>query len=233
MGCRSTAPDSVRSWWSTSAREAGRPARRPTSTRLRIQTTTATALNGCAHGCLGSGTTCLLGRGCLYEPEVPGVLVVEAARHAAAQLQPVLFELPNAGLLVPGRAVCPALGPGGRWTPRHAARPPGASDEANEVGHGSPCRPMVGSGAELVGGACGWGSGMPAPSGQIPPPWARWENEAPAARAACRSSQAQLSRWSQWRDLTLCRGEPHGRALSGPGGVPDCRGPGQWRALLG
>ena len=26
--------------------------------------------------------------------------------------------------------------------------------------------------------ACGWGSGMPAPSGQIPPPWAWWENEA-------------------------------------------------------
>ena len=33
--------------------------------------------------------------------------------------------------------------------------------------------------------ACGWGSGMPAPSGQIPPPWARWENEAPTTRAAC------------------------------------------------
>jgi hypothetical protein len=45
-------------------------------------------------------------------------------------------------------------------------------------------------------GACGWGSGMPAPSGQIPPPWAWWENEAPAARAACSSSQAQVSRWS-------------------------------------
>ena len=33
---------------------------------------------------------------------------------------------------------------------------------------------------------CGWGSGMPAPSGQIPPPWAWWENEAPATRAARR-----------------------------------------------
>src|SRR5215211_6179049 len=33
-------------------------------------------------------------------------------------------------------------------------------------------------------GACGWGSGMPAPPGQIPPPWAWWENEAPATRAA-------------------------------------------------
>jgi hypothetical protein len=38
------------------------------------------------------------------------------------------------------RAVCPALGPGGRWTPRHAERAPGASDRANEVGHGSGCR---------------------------------------------------------------------------------------------
>jgi hypothetical protein len=48
------------------------------------------------------------------------------------------------------------------------------------------CRPMGGSGAGLVGGACGWGLGMPAPSGQIPPPWARWENEAPTTRAARR-----------------------------------------------
>jgi hypothetical protein len=30
------------------------------------------------------------------------------------------------------------------------------------------------------------GVGMPAPPGQIPPPWARWENEAPATRAAGR-----------------------------------------------
>jgi cytidine deaminase len=34
------------------------------------------------------------------------------------------------------------------------------------------------------------GSGMPAPSGQIPPPWAWWENEAPATRTACGLSQA-------------------------------------------
>src|SRR5215216_3720929 len=95
---------------------------------------------------------------------------------------------------MPGRAVCPALGPGGRWTPWHAARPPGASDRANEVGSTeSGCRPMVGSGAGLVGGgACGWWSGMPAPSGQIPPPWAWWENEAPAARAACRLVSGRL-----------------------------------------
>jgi hypothetical protein len=38
--------------------------------------------------------------------------------------------------------------------------------------------------------ACGWGSGMPASSGQIPPPWAWWENEAPTAGAACGPRQA-------------------------------------------
>jgi hypothetical protein len=32
-----------------------------------------------------------------------------------------------------GWAVCPALGPGGRWVPWHATRPPGASGGANEV----------------------------------------------------------------------------------------------------
>jgi hypothetical protein len=37
------------------------------------------------------------------------------------------------------------------------------------------------------------GLGMPAPSGQIPPPWAWWESEAPAARAACSSAQAAVS----------------------------------------
>jgi hypothetical protein len=67
--------------------------------------------------------------------EVPAVLVVEASRHSAAELQPVLLELPHAcPFLLPGRAVCPALGTGGRWTPWHAERAPGASDRANEVG---------------------------------------------------------------------------------------------------
>jgi hypothetical protein len=41
-----------------------------------------------------------------------------------------------------------------------------------------------------LGCRLGWralaaGVGHASPSGQIPPPWARWENEAPAARAAC------------------------------------------------
>src|SRR5215218_10129477 len=92
-----------------------------------------------------------------------------------------------------GRAVCPALGPGGRWTPWHAERAPGASGGANEVGHAIRS-PAIGRLGCRVGwwGACGWGSGMPAPSGQIPPPWARWENEAPTARAACRLVSGRL-----------------------------------------
>jgi hypothetical protein len=43
----------------------------------------------------------------LEESKVPGVLVVEAARHSAAQLQPVLLELPHACLLLPGRTDLP------------------------------------------------------------------------------------------------------------------------------
>src|SRR4030095_8200905 len=133
----------------------------------------------------------MLGGYGLDEAEVPGVLVVEAARHSAAQLQPVLLELPHVcPFLVPGRAVCPALGTGGRWTPWHAERAPGASDRANEVGRGSTAerarlRCRVGWRALAAGGrAC------QEPSGQIPPPWAWWENEAPTTRAACSSAQA-------------------------------------------
>jgi len=52
-----------------------------------------------------------LGRCGIDQAKVPGVLVVEAPRHPAAQLQPVLLEL------------------GGH---RGMPRPPGASDRANE-----------------------------------------------------------------------------------------------------
>src|SRR5512132_345057 len=54
---------------------------------------------------------------------------------------------------MPGRPVCPALGPGGWWTPWHAKRPAGARGGANEVGLHEGRRPMAGSGAGLVGGA--------------------------------------------------------------------------------
>src|SRR4029453_2784880 len=64
--------------------------------------------------------------------------------------------------LLPGRAVCPALGTGGRWT---RGMPQGCQGQATEptksARSGSGRRPSVGSGAGLVGGSCGWGSGMP------------------------------------------------------------------------
>ena len=47
--------------------------------------------------------------------------------------------------------------------------------------------------------ACGWGSGMPAPSGQIPPPWAWWENEAPTTRAARRPVPGSSRRMAGWQ----------------------------------
>jgi hypothetical protein len=50
--------------------------------------------------------------------------------------------------------------------------------------------------ASRCGSGLGLGLGMPAASGQIPPPWAWWENEAPGARAAYSSSQAQPVRLS-------------------------------------
>jgi hypothetical protein len=107
-----------------------------------------------------------------WKPTIPAVLVVEAAPRPAAQLQPVLLELPHAcPFRFPGRAVCPALGTGGRWTPWHAERPPGASDGANELGRFW-IRLPSGLGCRVDWRRLWLGSGMPAPSGQIPPPWA-------------------------------------------------------------
>ena len=91
------------------------------------------------------------------------VLVVEAAGHAAAQLQPVLLELPHACLLVPGRAVCPGLGTRGTVDTvacRKAARGKRRSQRNR------PCMKVAGHRPSQVPGwlvgACGWGSGMPA-----------------------------------------------------------------------
>jgi hypothetical protein len=49
--------------------------------------------------------------------------------------------------------------------------------------------------------ACGWWSGMPARSGQIPPPWAWWKNEAPTTRAALVRGIAA----STWTTRLWCR----------------------------
>jgi hypothetical protein len=96
------------------------------------------------------------------------VLEVEAAGDSAAKLQPVLLELPHLLALSvawPGGLPCPW----NRGTIEHRGMPSG-----------------LGSGAGLVGSACGWGSGMSAPSGQIPPLWAWWETEAPTATRPAR-----------------------------------------------
>jgi hypothetical protein len=80
--------------------------------------------------------------------------------------------------------VCPALGPGARWTPWHAARPPGQAAEPTKPARLDQAAERARLRCQLGWWrACGWWSGMPAPPGQIPPPWARWEVEAPAARA--------------------------------------------------
>ena len=58
------------------------------------------------------------------------------------------------------RAVCPALGPGGRWTPWHATRPEGQGGRANQVGPtGSGGRSVVGWGAGWLAGALAAGVG--------------------------------------------------------------------------
>ena len=69
--------------------------------------------------------------------------------------------------LLPGRAVCPAPGTGGRWTPWPAERAPGQAVEPTKS-----AIDQIAERARLgcrVGwrAACGWGMGMPAPSGQI------------------------------------------------------------------
>jgi hypothetical protein len=117
----------------------------------------------------------------LVEGQVPGVIHIRVARvrslvssGSPVRLPPKLTaaSLMMCPFLLPGRAVCPALGPGGRWTPRHAERPPEASAGGNEVGHESRLPAVAGSGAGLVGGVLvAGGRASHLPSSQIPPPW--------------------------------------------------------------
>jgi hypothetical protein len=108
---------------------------------------------------VGGGVLAVLGLGFLEESEVPGVLVVESACHSAARLQPVLLELPHAGLLLPGRAgglPCPwNRGTVDAVACRETTR---ASDRANEVGPpGSGCR--AGS-AQVPGWSAAFAAGV-------------------------------------------------------------------------
>ena len=131
-----------------------------------------------------------------YHPRCSGPRV---AGEAAGEANGCLGRQASSG--IPGRAVCPALGPGGRWTPWHAARAPGASDGANEVGHASIRRLWPAQVPGLAGGVlAAGGRACQEPSGPDPPPWAWWENEAPP-RAARSSSQARVA-W-QAEDLVL------------------------------
>jgi hypothetical protein len=77
-------------------------------------------------------------------------------------------------------------------------------------------------------GACGWGSGMPAPSGQIPSTLGA-DGDRGSGRESCvqlvpGSGESVVAGNSECRDLTLCMLDTHGRVLSGPGGLPECRG---------
>jgi hypothetical protein len=94
--------------------------------------------------------------------------------------------------LLPGRAVCPSSwnrGPVDTVACRKAAR----GKQRSQRSRPSVNVAAIGRLGCRVGwwSACGWGSGMPAPTGQVPPHFALWENEAPATRAACSPSQAQ------------------------------------------
>ena len=158
----------------------------------RIVSACLQQLRGCPAPLLESADNChpaalrqrlpgVAGLGCLDEPEVPGVLVVEAARHPApSSSQSCSNCRMSAPFRLPGWAVCPALGTRGTVDAVACQQATRGKRQSRRS------RPSIRT-AEWarfwcrVGwwSACGWGSGMPAPSGQIPPPWAWSESEAP------------------------------------------------------
>jgi hypothetical protein len=142
------------------------------------------------------------------------VLVVEAAGHSAAELQPVLLELPHACLLIawPGGLPCPwnrgtvdsvacrESPRGKRWSQR--SRPDWINRRL------WPAR-VPGWLAALAAG----GRACQEPSGQIPPPWAWWENEAPT-REGRSPARPRLSSALDMRLFATKRGErPRGLAV--------------------
>jgi hypothetical protein len=100
-----------------------------------------------------------------------------------------------------GRAVCPALGPGGRWTPWHAPGPPGASDEATKSAIDQGCRACSVQVPGRLVERLRLGSGMPAPPGQIPPPWAWWGTKLPPRDSAAVGTGTRVTRTDQGKWL--------------------------------
>jgi hypothetical protein len=111
-----------------------------------------------------------------------GVADLRVVGQVAGEAHGCLGHGPAPSCCLGGRSALPLdRGDGGhRGMPRESQ---GQAVEPTKSAIDQPRRPWVGSGAGLVGGACAWGSGMPAPSGQIPSTLAWWENEAPATRA--------------------------------------------------
>jgi hypothetical protein len=197
----------VERWPSAGLARAPRPAPRPPSGRCRPQRSSSAAGAGPRPppGCPAQRLGSMLG---LVPPDDHGEerrLLLPAARHGHPEPGPgdAAVGVPDLGLVgevageaharlghgpapsccLAGRSALP-LEPGDGG---HRGMPRDHQGQAVEpTKSAQPDQPpaQAGSRAELVGGRLRLGVGHPVPSGQIPPPWAWWENEAPATTAA-------------------------------------------------
>src|SRR5829696_1590597 len=119
-----------------------------------------------------------------------GVADLRVLGQVAGEAHAGLGHDPAPSCCLAGRSALPLEPRDGR----HRGMPPdrrGQAMEPTKWPDESESPAVAGSGAGLVGGALAVGGrACHLPSGQMPPPWAWWENEAPATRAACSSAQA-------------------------------------------